>query len=76
MVAQECSNQSDKRLEVGSLMWQKIRGEVTFYMLFDKYSKKKVVASDRPLKRMRSPTHQERPSLPPRKATRYRGESS
>jgi hypothetical protein len=51
--------------------------KVTFDMLFDKYSKQKAVTSDRPLKkRMRSPTHQDRPSSPPRAATMFKGESS
>jgi hypothetical protein len=50
--------------------------KVTFDMLFDKYSKEKVLTSDRPVKRMGSPPHQERPSSPPRAAIRIRGESS
>jgi hypothetical protein len=51
--------------------------KVTFDMLFDKYSKQKAVTSDRPVKkRMRSPSHQERPILSPRAAIRFRGESS
>jgi hypothetical protein len=50
---------------------------VTFDMLFDKYSKQKSVTSDQPVKkRMRSPPHQERLSSPPRAAMRFRGESS
>jgi hypothetical protein len=55
-VTQGCSNQSDWRLEVGSLIWQKNqwsgpRPKVTFDMLFDKYSKQKDDTSDRPLKK-------------------------
>jgi hypothetical protein len=50
--------------------------KVTFDMLFDKYSKQMAVTSDQPVKRMRSPSHQERPTSPPRAAIRYRGESS
>jgi hypothetical protein len=50
--------------------------KVTFDMLFDKYFKQKAVTSDRPLKKMRSPTHQERLSSPPRVAVWFRGESS
>jgi hypothetical protein len=50
--------------------------KVTFDMLFDKYTKQKVVISDRPLKKMRSPTHQGGSSSPPSAATRLKGESS
>jgi hypothetical protein len=51
--------------------------KVMFDLLFDKYSKQKVVTTDRPVKnRMRSPPHQERPASPPRAAIRFRGESS
>jgi hypothetical protein len=49
---------------------------ITFDILFDKYSKQKAVTSDRPLKRMRSPTHKGGSSSPPRVATRYKGKSS
>jgi hypothetical protein len=53
------------------------KSKVTFDMLYDKYSKQKVDTSDRSLeKRMRSPTHQERSSSPPRAAVRFRSESS
>jgi hypothetical protein len=43
-------------LGTGSLTWQKNQGsipkpEVMFDMLFDKYSKQKVVTSDRPIKK-------------------------
>jgi hypothetical protein len=83
--AQGCSRMPiPKRLEIGNwkLNMTKNQGsvpkpKVTFDMLFDKYSKQKAVTSDRPLnKGMRSPTHQERPSSPPRVAVRFRGESS
>jgi hypothetical protein len=50
--------------------------KVTFDMLFDKYSKQKAVTSDRPIKKMRSPPHQERLSSPPRSGIRFRGETS
>jgi hypothetical protein len=73
-----------KRLEIGN--WKinvtKNQGsipkpKVTFDMVFDKYSKQKAVTSDRPVKkRMRSPPHQERPTLSPRAAIRFRGRSS
>jgi hypothetical protein len=50
--------------------------KVTLDMLFNKYSKQKAITSDQSLKkRMRSPIHQERPSSPPRVATRFKGES-
>jgi hypothetical protein len=53
------------------------KAKVIFDMLFNKYSKQKAVTSDQPFKkRMRSPTHQERSSSPPRAAVRFRGESS
>jgi hypothetical protein len=73
-----------KRLEIGNwkLNVTKNQGsipkpKVTFDMVFDKYSKQKAVTSDRPVKkRMRSPPHQERPTLSPRAAIRFRGRSS
>jgi hypothetical protein len=50
--------------------------KVTFDMLFDKYFKQNAITSDRPLRRMRSPTHQGGSTSPPRDATRLKGESS
>jgi hypothetical protein len=73
-----------KRLEIGNwkLNVTKNQGsipkpKVTFDMVFDKYSKQKAITSDRPVKKsMRSPPHQERPTLSPRAAIRFRGRSS
>jgi hypothetical protein len=65
------------KLNVAKNQGSVLKPKVTFDMLFNKYSKQKVVTSDRPLKkRMRSPTHQDWPSSPPRAATGFKGESS
>jgi hypothetical protein len=63
----------NKKLNVAKNHGSGPKPKVTFNMIFDKYSKQKAVTSDRPLKMMRSPTHQGGLSSPPRAATRSNG---